>query len=129
MSQLALGGAATSPTAPMLHTATATAAAAAAAAATASKNNQKAKFSTGHTPLKAGANRHTMFDGDATLFIQKLLSCDVSVADNYRRAFPTNKHHLKLKSIWEFGKIVKNGAYKLTGYNLKIGATRILFFL
>lgn len=78
----------------------------------ASKNNQKAEFLTDYTPFKVDTNKYIIFDDDATLFIQKLLNCDISVADNYRRAFSKNKHKLKLKFIEEFDKIVKNETYK-----------------
>ena len=65
----------------------------------ASKNYQKAEFLKDYTPYKYNSNEFIIFDDDATLFIQKLLKCTDSVADNYRRAFSKNKKYKKIEFI------------------------------
>ena len=65
----------------------------------AAKNYQKAEFLKDYTPYKYNSNEYIIFDDDATLFIQRLLKCSDSVADNYRRAFSKNKRYKKIEFV------------------------------
>lgn len=64
----------------------------------AAKNNQKSDFLKDYDIYKYERNNYIIFDDDATRFIKKILRCDESTADNYRRAFSKGK----LKEISEF---------------------------
>ena len=57
----------------------------------AAKNNQKSEFLKDYDIYKYDRNSYIIFDDDATRFIKKLLKCDESTADNYRRAFSKGK--------------------------------------
>ena len=59
----------------------------------ASKNYQKSAFLKDYSQYKneETRNKYIIFDDDATLFIKRLLDCDISEADNFRRAFSKNK--------------------------------------
>ena len=59
----------------------------------ASKNYQKSIFLKDYTEYKNEKTRtkYIIFDDDATIYIQKLLDCKISEADNFRRAFSKNK--------------------------------------
>ncbi len=64
----------------------------------ASKGYQKADFLRDYTKYKKN-NCYIIFDDDATLFLKKILNCDSSTADNYRRAFAKNKKTEKKECI------------------------------
>ena len=72
----------------------------------ASKNYQKADFLKDYTPYKYDSKKYIIFDDDATNFIKRLLNCDVSVADNYRRAFAKNKKLRKKEFINKIKNII-----------------------
>jgi len=59
----------------------------------ASKNYQKSIFLKDYTMYKTEKTRskYIIFDDDATIYIQKLIDCKISDADNFRRAFSKNK--------------------------------------
>ena len=78
----------------------------------ASKNFQKSDFLKDYSIFKYDNKKFVIFDDDATLFIKKLLDCDDSVADNYRRAFSKNKKKLK----YEFTKLLEK---KITDKNYR----------
>ena len=63
----------------------------------AAKNYQKSEFLKDYTPYKYNSREYIIFDDDATLYIQKLLNCSDSVADNYRKAFSKNKKFKKIE--------------------------------
>lgn len=71
----------------------------------AAKNYQKAEFLKDYTPYKYNSNEYIIFDDDATLFIQRLLKCSDSVADNYRRAFSKNKRYKKREFVNRLNKL------------------------
>jgi DNA polymerase III alpha subunit len=56
----------------------------------AAKGYQKADFLRDYSRYRK-SNSYIIFDDDATLFLKKILNCDSSTADNYRRAFAKNK--------------------------------------
>jgi DNA polymerase III alpha subunit len=64
----------------------------------ASKGYQKADFLRDYSRYKK-SNSYIIFDDDATLFLKKILKCDSSTADNYRRAFAKNKIKQKNECI------------------------------
>jgi DNA polymerase III alpha subunit len=64
----------------------------------ASKGYQKADFLRDYNRYKR-SNSYIIFDDDATLFLKKILKCDSSTADNYRRAFAKNKVKQKSECI------------------------------
>jgi DNA polymerase III alpha subunit len=68
----------------------------------AAKGYQKADFLRDYSRYKK-SNNYIIFDDDATLFLKKILRCDSSTADNYRRAFSKNKIKEKKECI----KIIK----------------------
>ena len=70
----------------------------------AAKNYQKAEFLRDYTPYKYDTKNFIIFDDDATIFIKKLLDCNFSEADNYRRAFSKNKKY----EIGKFKNLLKN---------------------
>lgn len=70
----------------------------------ASKNFQKAEFLKDYNEYKYNTNNYIIFDDDATMFIKRLLKCNDSTADNYRRAFSKNN---KVKKR-EFMKLLYN---------------------
>jgi DNA polymerase III alpha subunit len=65
----------------------------------ASKGYQKADFLRDYSRYKSNINSYIIFDDDATLFLKKILNCDSSTADNYRRAFAKNKVSIKKECI------------------------------
>jgi DNA polymerase-3 subunit alpha len=75
----------------------------------AAKNQQKIYFLQDYTPYKYDNDNELfiIFDDDATMFIKKILNCNTSRADNYRRAFSKGKQEqIKsfisiFKKIWE----------------------------
>ncbi len=64
----------------------------------AAKGYQKADFLRDYSIYKR-SNSYIIFDDDATLFLKKILKCDSSTADNYRRAFAKNKRKEKNECI------------------------------
>jgi DNA polymerase III alpha subunit len=64
----------------------------------AAKGYQKADFLRDYSIYKKN-NSYIIFDDDATLFLKKILKCDSSTADNYRRAFAKNKVKIKYECI------------------------------
>ncbi len=64
----------------------------------AAKGYQKADFLRDYSIYKR-SNSYIIFDDDATLFLKKILKCDSSTADNYRRAFAKNKKKEKNECI------------------------------
>ena len=72
----------------------------------ASKNYQKAEFLRDYTPYKYSSNKFVIFDDDATLYIKKMLQCDDSTADNYRRAFSKNKKYEKIECINKLKQVI-----------------------
>jgi DNA polymerase-3 subunit alpha len=64
----------------------------------AAKGYQKADFLRDYSRYKK-SNNYIIFDDDATLFLKKILKCDSSTADNYRRAFAKNKRKEKNECI------------------------------
>lgn len=65
----------------------------------ASKNFQKAEFLKDYNEYKYNTNNYIIFDDDATMFIKRLLKCNDSTADNYRRAFSKNNKVKKREFI------------------------------
>lgn len=72
----------------------------------AAKGGQKSEFLSDYTDYKYNSNDYIIFDDDATLFIKRLLNCDDSVADNYRRAFSKNKQYIKNELKKKMEKII-----------------------
>ena len=60
----------------------------------AAKNYQKSDFLKDYTPYKYDKKNHIIFDDDATQFIKKLLNCDSTQADNFRRGFSKSKYEI-----------------------------------
>ncbi len=73
----------------------------------ASKGYQKADFLRDYSIYKKNG-KYIIFDDDATLFLKKILNCDSSTADNYRRAFAKNKINLKKECIKKIKENVNN---------------------
>ena len=65
----------------------------------ASKNYQKSYFLKDYTPYKYDRTNYLIFDDDATKYIKKLIKCNDSDADLYRRAFSKNNKIKKNKFI------------------------------
>jgi DNA polymerase III alpha subunit len=78
----------------------------------ASKNFQKAEFLKDYNEYKYNTNNYIIFDDDATMFIKRLLKCNDSTADNYRRAFSKNNKVKKREFIRLLGNKNLDDSYK-----------------
>lgn len=78
----------------------------------ASKNFQKAEFLKDYNEYKYNTNNYIIFDDDATMFIKRLLKCNDSTADNYRRAFSKNNKVKKREFMRLLGNKNLDDSYK-----------------
>ena len=93
----------------------------------ASKNYQKSIFLKDYTEYKSEKTRmkYIIFDDDATIYIQNLLECKVSEADNFRRAFSKNKISKKNEFFRRLRQ--KNLSYEET-QNIKIKLEQLRYY-
>lgn len=78
----------------------------------AAKGYRKSEFLKDYRPYKYESGKYIIFDDDATMFIKKLLKCDDSTADNYRRAFSKGKHNLKRRFKEQLKKLNLDPKYR-----------------
>ena len=65
-----------------------------------------------YNEYKYNTNNYIIFDDDATMFIKRLLKCNDSTADNYRRAFSKNNKVKKREFIRLLGNKNLDDSYK-----------------